>query len=67
MISNEHTFTNYIPTVLDRQECTKHGVPKGVPCLHIPAKRGYLPAVCNKRAKAAGFNAKINNHSLRIK
>lgn len=57
----------YLPSVMDRQQCPKHKAPQGVPCFHIPrVKGGYFGAVCNKRAKRAGFNAPIQERSLRM-
>lgn len=46
--------------------CLRHNAIQGVPCFHIPKKDGYgyHPAVCNKRAIIAGFNAPIDPRSL---
>lgn len=47
-----------IPEIIDRVNCPKHNVEKGIPCFHIRAGTrpfGYLPAICNRRAERAGF------------
>lgn len=57
----------FLDSVLERVDCRKHKVPTGVPCFHIyKTTGGYFPAVCNKRAVRAGFNAPIRPESLRL-
>lgn len=54
-----------IPKILESTECVKHRALHGVPCFWTDRDNGGLyPHVCNKRAKAAGFNAPINEQSL---
>lgn len=59
----------FIYRVLEKTGCTKHHAKKSEPCFRIPTlgKTVFVEnyAICNYRAKAAGFNAKINPHSLR--
>lgn len=54
----------YMPSILERSHCDKHNVPKGIPCFHIPGIRGYKAAICNGRARSAGFVGKISAMSL---
>jgi hypothetical protein len=57
--------TKYIADVMERQACSKHGVPKGIPCYHLYRSVGdILVGVCNKRARAAGFVGNIDPKSL---
>ena len=57
--------THYIPIILDRESCNKHGVPRGIPCYHIHLSGGGIaPGVCGKRVKRAGFNSQISPQSL---
>lgn len=60
-----------IPLILDRVDCRRHGVPKGIPCFHIASSSlrffGYLPGICGKRIKAAGYDGKISPTSLQLK
>jgi hypothetical protein len=57
----------FIPTVIDRGPCEMHGVSTGVPCFHIRGDRGYLPAICNRRARAAGMNSEISQNAFTVK
>lgn len=52
----------FIPTVVERIFCKKHGAEKGEPC----GRLGPYMAVCNARAKRAGFNAPVSEKSLRM-
>ena len=52
----------FLQSVIDRQGCQKHGVNKGEPC----GRMGPYRAICNARAKRAGFNHKISEKSLRL-
>lgn len=54
-----------IPTVVSTSPCVKHRAGKGVPCwwVHLSAGARAM-AVCNSRAKKAGFNAPISEQSL---
>lgn len=58
------TTERYLQTVIDRQPCGKHNADKGEPCFTLPKTRGYTTAVCNRRAKRAGFNHRISLKSL---
>lgn len=54
-----------IPEVIDRASCDKHRAITGKPCWQVwTLAGGKLPAICNARAKRAGFNAEINPASL---
>jgi hypothetical protein len=52
----------FIPTVIERTPCKRHGADKGQPCGNL----GPYHAICNARAKRAGFNAPISEKSLRM-
>jgi hypothetical protein len=57
----------YLDAVLERQSCQKHDAEKGSPCWGITESSGVgRGAVCNKRAKRAGFNNKVSEKSLRL-
>lgn len=61
----EPTFELFMTTILDRGPCARHQVPAGIPCWHITmSSAGTLAAICNKRARAAGFDHKISPKSL---
>lgn len=60
-----HTNEVFIPAVLARQSCVHHDAQMGEPCYRIfPSNGGELAGVCNKRARGAGFNAKISYGAL---
>lgn len=65
---NEKPTTElFVVAVTERQECKKHRASIGWPCWGIIQADGiYMNAVCNKRAKAAGFNHPIRPESLRL-
>lgn len=52
----------FMDAVLERQACRHHKAEKGQPCGWM----GPFRAICNKRAKAAGFNHPIHPGSLRL-
>ncbi len=55
----------FISRILDREACDEHKMPIGIPCWHIhTTSDGYKPAVCNERAKKAGFDSNISEKSL---
>ncbi len=57
----------FMEDVIDRQPCKRHDADKGLPCWHLPDSTGFgLGAICNWRAKKAGFNNKIDERSLRL-
>lgn len=63
-----HTFISYLTTVIARGACKKHSVEKFIPCFTIHTSGGRkLPAVCNHRAKQAGFYGTPSKSSLRQK
>lgn len=56
----------HIPTIINRTGCTKHNKNEGYPCWSIETKtEEHKPAVCNSRAKKAGFVGTIKPESLR--
>jgi hypothetical protein len=61
----EPTTELFMDRILDRTDCKKHGADVGEPCHVIINKndKGIL-AICNTRAKRAGFNARISKSSL---
>lgn len=65
---NEKPTTElFVVAVTERQACAKHQASVGWPCWGIIQANGaYMNAVCNKRAKAAGFNHAIKPESLRL-
>ena len=57
---------NFVATVMERTSCKRHGVEEGVACWPMyPVQGPPLSAICNKRAKRAGFDGKIDDKSLR--
>lgn len=66
MQTEEHTTDLFIPLVIQRQSCVHHNAEMGEPCYYIWPSNGREPTsgVCNKRARGAGFNAKISPKSL---
>jgi len=60
----------HIEVVLDKTNCQKHKVPKGVPCWTIPkgvGAFGRYAAVCGPRIRSAGFVGKVTPQSIRSK
>lgn len=57
----------FIPTVIDRGPCEMHGAPVGIPCFHLRGDRGYRPAICNRRAVAAGMDSPISHNAFTVK
>lgn len=58
----------FIDTIIEKVGCTKHHAKKSQPCWAINsgiANSRVAFAVCNFRAKAAGFKSKIDPRSLR--
>jgi hypothetical protein len=57
----------FIRTVIDREGCGRHKAEKGEPCWVISRLRHphAFFAVCNRRAKKAGYNHPISDNSLR--
>lgn len=57
----------FMDSVIERVPCKRHASEKGSPCWGITTSSGLgLGAVCNWRAKKAGFNHKISEKSLRL-
>lgn len=57
----------FLDTILDRRPCPKHKAAIGEPCWVLERSlRGGALAVCNRRARAAGFNHPIDPKSLRL-
>lgn len=55
-----------IPVVIDRVSCTRHNRAPGHPCWWLWLLSGRKsPAICNQRARSAGFNGEIDPRSLR--
>lgn len=66
---DDPTTELYIPDVLLRTDCPKHKAKLGFGCFVTIGYKDKKPkhAVCNARAKKAGFNAPIHEASLRTK
>lgn len=61
------TTEQFVWTVVDREPCGKHQAHKGTPCWQIIQSDGMgTGAICNKRARKAGFNHRISEKSLRL-
>lgn len=56
----------YMKDVIHRQPCKRHDADKGDPCWLLSKEGFQLGAICNWRAKKAGFNHKIDERSLRL-
>lgn len=65
---NEKPTTElFVVAVTEREECKKHSASIGWPCWGIIQADGlYMNAVCNTRARKAGFNHPIRPESLRL-
>lgn len=65
---NEKPTTElFMDAILERKACQKHEASVGDPCWGIVQSDGLgRGAVCNRRAKAAGFNNPIRPESLRL-
>ena len=60
---NEKPTTElFMDAVLERETCRKHKADIGQPCGWM----GPYRAICNARAKRAGFNAPVRPESLRL-
>lgn len=58
-----------IRQIASAKACDKHGAHHGKPCWWIPAGStaiGLYAAVCNSRARRAGFHGKISPISLNV-
>lgn len=65
--SEKPTTELFVQSVVDKVGCNKHDADKGFACWGIETSSGLgLGAVCNRRAKRAGFNHKISEASLRL-
>lgn len=65
LLNETPTRNLFLGTVLERQPCGRHNVPRGVPCFHVPRSDGsYSVAICNKRARKAGMDHHIRAASL---
>jgi hypothetical protein len=61
-----HTFDRFMGEIIQTEPCKKHRAEKGDACFHIQSESGTTRiGICNYRAKKAGFNAAVNNKSLR--
>lgn len=57
---------SYIPLIIDRTGCGRHGVFTGAPCWTIDTASGAeLSGVCGFRAKKAGFRGTPSDASIR--
>lgn len=65
---NEKPTTElFMDAILERKACQRHDASVGDPCWGITQSDGLgRGAVCNGRAKAAGFNNPIRPESLRL-
>lgn len=55
----------FIPSVIEKVGCQKHEAPKGTPCWRMYPVNGMdHGAICNKRAKSAGWAGQIDPRSL---
>lgn len=62
---NKPTTELYLDSIIERSHCDKHKVEKGLPCYQMLRSDGTaLGAICNGRARSAGFNGKIKYSSL---
>lgn len=61
----EITTEVFLETIIDRVACKWHKKPKGEACHILPGMRHPLYGICNWRAKKAGFNAPIQEKSMR--
>lgn len=61
-MKDEHTSKVYISDVLTRKACSKHEAEQGKPCWRIiTSDTGeFLNAICNNRARRAGYKAKVS-------
>jgi hypothetical protein len=59
----------FIPIIMERVTCEKHGAPLGVPCFHLflGGKRWRQPGICDARARKAGFVGNIREASLQTR
>lgn len=60
----------HLHSIIERNDCKIHHVPKGVPCYHLPNNlntEAYYVGACGSRVKKAGFNGKISPQSMRSK
>jgi hypothetical protein len=65
-MEDEMTTALYVGSVITRAACEKHDVGTSQPCFVITGKNEKTHrAVCNDRARAAGFRAPISPNSLR--
>lgn len=65
---DNRTTERFVPDVLARTQCSTHMAPESVGCWGIALSNGtYSSAVCNTRAKKAGFNAPVSNQAMRIR
>lgn len=58
-----------IDIIIAKEPCKRHDVGLGVPCWFVPCATGpnpYFKAICNRRAKRAGYAHSINVNSLSI-
>jgi hypothetical protein len=53
----------FMTTIVENQACPKHSASKGQACGNL----GPYRVICNSRARAAGYNHKINSDSLKMK
>lgn len=67
MLTPPHNDGVHIVYIMGVNPCARHGADLGTPCwyLHISATKSLSPAVCGSRIKAAGYNGKISEESLR--
>jgi hypothetical protein len=65
-ITDEAPTTDlFISDVLLRKPCKDHDAGLGLACFQLVTDDGVgLAAVCNRRARAAGFNASVSPQSL---
>lgn len=61
------TTDRYLDRIIDETSCKKHEAEAGDPCWGVAELSGLgRGAVCNSRAKKAGFNHPISIHALRL-
>lgn len=54
-----------VKKIMDSSRCNQHGSVEGVACWNLFTLSGIRFAVCNKRAKRAGYTGQITPGAIR--